>query len=481
MFIRYLILSIITIVVIGAHPAIANQSVHIVEESIKKHASHFLSDKRINSVSIGVVKGSDVYTQHFGELTSKMGNAPDNNTYYEIGSVSKAMTGLLTAKAVKEGKLLLDVNITEYLSEPLSQLSPDNNPVTVRQLLTHTSGIPKGREDLNIDRKSLTRKAFISALNTIDTSKNKHHFNYSSAGVELLAYILETVYQTPFDSLLQKTLYQEASMTTTKVNLSKSDMKSFAYGYNDKNELMPAHTAIEILWGSGGYIKSTMADLTRFIQLQLNRNNDTVQLSQQKLYHVSGRDSMSYLWIAVDEDDRKTHFVHHGGLEGTQYWLMVFPEYNIGISVITNSSFPQTASMLQELAFKIIDDIKPFGKKSINLALNIECQKDVDACLKKYQQLKSTQYSKYYFEKPAELNTLGYSLLNTGHVSSAIKVFTLLINEFPNDANAYDSLGETYFNNNNYPQAIIHLNKALLLNPNNGNAKKMLLKMKGET
>jgi tetratricopeptide (TPR) repeat protein len=128
-----------------------------------------------------------------------------------------------------------------------------------------------------------------------------------------------------------------------------------------------------------------------------------------------------------------------------------------------------------------MDDIKPFGKKSIHLTLSTECHNNIDACLKKYQQLKETNYNNYFFEKPSELNRLGYSLLGAGQVSSAIKVFTLLVNEFPEGANGYDSLGEAYFNNNNYPQAIVNLKKALSLNPNNDNAKEMLLKMKVKT
>jgi len=445
-----------------------------VDLSILKHANKFLTDKRLHSVSVGVVKNGLVYTKHLGELTPNMGNTPNNNTIYEIGSVSKTMTGFLVAKAVKEGKLQLDVNINDYFPNPLTVLSPDNNPVTVRQLLTHSSGIPK---ELNIDKDKLSQQSFINSLNTIDTTNTKHQFIYSSAAIELLAYILETVYQTPFDSLLQNTLKQEAKMTSTKVNLTTKELNNFAYGYSAEGELMPAHIKKEVLWGGSGFIKSTFSDLTRYLQLQLNQNNSLVQLSQQKLLHISGTDSMSYLWIAVDNTDTKTHFVHHGGLEGTQNWLMVFPEYGMGISVITNSSFPQVAGMLKELALKIIDDIKPFGKKSLYLALSDLCQENVDDCLKKYQQLKNCCNNDYSFEKPNELNSLGYSLLNNGQITKAITVLSLLVKEFPDDANAYDSLADAYYQDKNLLLATSNFKKSLALNPNNNNAKNMIEKI----
>jgi len=454
---------------------------NIIERSIKKHANHFLIDKRLNSVSIGVVKSGQVYTKHFGELTPNMDNTPNNNTFYEIGSVSKTMTGLLIAKAVKEGKLELDTNIVKYLPEPLSQLSPSNNPVTIKQLLTHTSGIPRSIEELNINKKNLSREAFMLALNTVDTSKYKHQFTYSSAGVELLAYILEMVYQTPFDQLLQRVLIQQANMTNTKVNLTKKELNSFAYGYNDQQQLMIAHTKKEILWGSSGFIKSTLTDLTRYMQMQLDKKNTIAQLSQQKLFHVNGSDSMSYLWVAVDNAETETHFVHHGGVESTQNWIMVFPEYNIAISVITNSSFPQVAGKLKELALKIIDDIKPFGKKSIYLSLSSICQENINTCLNTYQQLKTDSYSAYFFEKPNELNLLGYSLINSKHIKNAIEIFTLLTVEFPENANAYDSLGEAYFIDKNFSLAIRSFEKSLSLNPSNTNAEKMLQKLKEKT
>ncbi|XQF93854.1 serine hydrolase [Pseudoalteromonas espejiana] len=62
---------------------------------------------------------------------------PTDNTIYEIGSVSKTMTGLITAYAVKDGKLSLDDNINKYINNKLDKLSTKTNPVTVRQLLTH--------------------------------------------------------------------------------------------------------------------------------------------------------------------------------------------------------------------------------------------------------------------------------------------------------------------------------------------------------
>jgi len=66
-------------------------------------------------------------------------------------------------------------------------------------------------------------------------------------------------------------------------------------------------------------------------------------------------------------------------------------------------------------------------------------------------------------------------LLNEQRVEDAIKIFTFLTSEFPNSANAYDSLGEAYLKNGNQDFAINNYEKSLALNPNNENAERVLV------
>lgn len=450
---------------------------NVVLESIKNRANKLLNDSRFNAVSIGVVKNGQTYTKHFGELTPGKGNVPNDNTRYEIASVSKTMTGLLIAKAVKEGRLSLDKNIALYLKEPMDVISPEQNPLTIKQLLTHSSGMPRDVDELPLDVKTLDRKQFIAALNKLDITGNKHKFTYSSVGTELLCYILESVYQKPFEQLLVSYLSTSTGMNDTKINLTSDELADFAYGYNDKKELMPVHTKTEILWGGSSKVKTTMADMVRYMTLQLDSENAVIIESHQKLFHAGGSDSISYQWIAADADRSGTYYLHHGGMEGTQNWLMIFPAYKMAVSVITNTSFEAAAGLIKEVALGIVDDVKPFGIKSVSLAISTACIKNADGCIEQYQQLKHCCYADYRFDNPQELNIVGYKLLNQDKTSASIAVFTLLTQEFPTNANAFDSLGEAYFHAKKYELASSSFKKSLLLNPANGNAKNMLKKL----
>jgi len=325
-----------------------------ISNAVKIEANKLLNDSRFSSVSIGVVSDSQAITEHFGELTKTQGNTPTDNTLYEIASVSKTMTGLIAAYAVSEGKLSLDENINVYIDNSMEQLSTKQTPVTIRELVTHTSGLPRDSAELGLTSETLTRSAFLMAVNRYDPSKTKGKYNYSSVGTELLSFILETIYQTPFDTLLQQVLSSKADMHNTKVNLDELALKNFAFGYDDKNEVAIAHIEHNVLWGGSGYIKSNMSDLTKYMKLQLQQQNPVITESHKKLFHVEGTDYLAYFWIAADDEQLGTYYIHHGGLESTQNWMIIFPKYNLAVSVISNSSFEAAAGLLRSAGMNII-------------------------------------------------------------------------------------------------------------------------------
>lgn len=103
-------------------------------------------------------------------------------------------------------------------------------------------------------------------------------------------------------------------------------------------------------------------------------------------------------------------------------------------------------------------------------------EKDVQSAIAQYNELKSTSPDKYNF-KESQLNMLGYQLLQAGKTTDAIEIFKLNINEFPNSANVYDSMGEACMMNGDNALAIENYKKSLELNPENQNAAEMLKKL----
>ena len=328
-----------------------------IEAAIKKQAEHLLQDNRFNSVSIGVVSDKKSITGHYGELTKKRGNKPTDQTIYEIGSVSKTMVGLLTAYAIAEGKLSLNENVNQYVDNQLDKVSTNSQPITIQQLLTHTSGLPRSFEQLGLTEETLNKHSFIKAMNKFDTSTLKGQFSYSGVGTELLCYILTQVYHKPFDALLKQTLLEKAGILNTQVNLSKTQMPFLAYGYDDKNEVAKAHVAPNKLWGGSGFVKSTMADLINYMKLQLQGDLPVIALSHKRLFDVADTEYLAFFWIVANDEKLGTYLIHHGGMPGTQNWMIIFPTHDLAISVVSNSSFPEAQGLLREVGMSIASSL----------------------------------------------------------------------------------------------------------------------------
>jgi len=120
-------------------------------------------------------------------------------------------------------------------------------------------------------------------------------------------------------------------------------------------------------------------------------------------------------------------------------------------------------------------------KKSIIGAITNLPDASVKEVIAYYHALKKQAPNAYDFNDENELNNLGYQYLNNGSIKDAIEIFKLLVSEFPNAFNPYDSLAEAYLKDGNETLAIINYEKSLALNPKNINAEDLINKLKYKT
>lgn len=132
------------------------------------------------------------------------------------------------------------------------------------------------------------------------------------------------------------------------------------------------------------------------------------------------------------------------------------------------------------LIFFITNTFQSQEKKSIKSVLVETSYHDIDAAINYYHKLKKKLPKVFNFNDENELNNLGYQLINDGRAEDAIKVFELLVSEFPNSANPYDSLGEAYLLNGHIELSLANYKKSLELNPENENARNYITKIEFE-
>ncbi|MFS4428801.1 serine hydrolase domain-containing protein [Chryseobacterium sp. S90] len=334
----------------------------------------------IHSASIGIVFNGKEYIGHYGELEAGKKNIPNNETIYEIGSLSKTLTGILTAKAVQDKKLDIDDDVQKYLAENYPNLKFKNRPIKIKDLLSHTSGIPgmlpleantilqdftdhDTPAKLNTLYRNYKKKNFLADLHQvrIDTISG-YKYSYSSAGTQLMASILEKVYKTDFEKLLTDYLSENVGAENTKISLSNQELERLAPGYHSDNPVITSPMPI-LPWGASGNVKSTLPDMVKYIRFLLQKNEIT-QESYRPIVKFDPEFSIGYFWnIITDSKKLGTYYLHHGGVPRSQCYIYIIPKYELGIFIITNQSGNNTASIMEEALTEIFDKIIPSNDK----------------------------------------------------------------------------------------------------------------------
>ncbi len=343
-----------------------------IKLSMDKNADSLLLDPTINAISIGIYKDGKTYINHYGELDKGKGNKPTDETIYEIGSVSKTFAGTLVAQAELEGKLNLKDDIRKYLKEDFPNLEYQGNPIRIKHLITHTSRLPRFLPETITQivenptdsiafriyeiEKNYSKEKFLSDLHTVvlDTIPGTKD-SYSSADTELIAHILENVYNKPYNELIQKKISTKLGMKNTGTVLQESSQNNLANGYIENNTLAPP--MINTLWGAGGGMTSTLPDLMKYAKFQLDKKNEVAVKSHQVIYK-NGKWEIGYYWPIRFDESYGTYYSHQGGAFGTQNYLFIFPEKDLGISIVLNQNISGTTNKLVKVVGGIMEDLK---------------------------------------------------------------------------------------------------------------------------
>lgn len=340
-----------------------------VLSSITKTANTLLNDSKAYSVSIAVVKNGKIYTNHFGEIDKGKGNKANDTTLFEIASVTKVFTGTLIANAVCERKLKLDDDIRIYLNEAYPNLQYKGNPIRIKDLLTHRSGILTPFPDTKEIRQKYSPDSFLVHKNRLDKSYTKTDFfnalrkvkvdtlpgttfKYGALGPELCAQILENIYKKNYEDLLNEVILDKLKMNSTKISLTKKDI--VANGYNENGISMSPLSSN--LWGASKMLKSTINDMTKFMEFELSKSNKVVATSHQQIYT---NPNMAYFWEITTDPDGTISYAKDGGSNGTQNILRIFPKYNLAFIIVMNQSDKNSGTYLENAANNLLTDLKP--------------------------------------------------------------------------------------------------------------------------
>ncbi|MDH1232724.1 beta-lactamase family protein [Stenotrophomonas sp. GD03930] len=335
-----------------------------LQADIDEVAQTLAEQPLLHSASIAVVHRGRSFIGHRGQMVEGSPGAPTDATIYEIGSLSKTLAGTLMADAVLDGRLSLDDDVRTFLQGNYPNLQYQGEPIRVRHLLSHTSGLPNMLpERANTVLEDFTDHRTPAELNALYAHYGKPEFlrdlhavriprapgkeyAYSSAGTELTAHILEVIHQRDYQSLLRGFFSDAAAMTGLRIRLDDADASRLAVGYHSDNPV-PTTPMPPLPWGASGGVKATVPEMVKYLQFQL-ANGPVVKESHRALARFDDEFSVGYFWNIVAGDRQKgVYYAHHGGVPRSQCYIYIMPKHDLGIFVITNQSGDQTARAME--------------------------------------------------------------------------------------------------------------------------------------
>ncbi|MGE8224922.1 MAG: serine hydrolase domain-containing protein [Stenotrophomonas sp.] len=341
---------------------------------IDEVAATLIKQPLLHSTSIAVVYRGKEFIRHRGDMVAGTPGPPSDATLYEIGSLSKTLAGTLAANAVLEHKISLDDDIRMYLQGDYPNLQYKGEPIRIRHLLSHTSGLPNMLpERANTVLADFTDRRTPAELNAIYAGYGKTEFfrdlhaveigrppgkeyAYSSTGTELVAHVLEVVYKSDYESLLRGFLQESVAMTDAKIRLGDADAARLAVGYHSDNPV-PTTAMPQLPWGASGNVKATVPEMAKYLRFQL-ANGPVVEESHRTLLNFDPEFGIGYFWNIVSGDGLKgTYYAHHGGVPRSQCYIYIIPKYQLGIFVITNQSGDQTARAMETAIDTLVERI----------------------------------------------------------------------------------------------------------------------------
>jgi D-alanyl-D-alanine carboxypeptidase len=313
-----------------------------VDDYVKTQMEH----RRIPGLALAIVKNGRVTKDEaYGMANLELKSPARKETVFEIGSITKQFTAALVLILAEEGKLTLDEKITRFFPH-----TPEAwKDITIRHLLTHTSGIKNytGLPGFEVTKK-LDAAKFVATLGVHPLeSKPGEAFKYCNSGYNLAGYIIEKVSGKSYWEMLRARILDPLQMRATTSRDLKPIVDNRADGYEiEAGKLVNRDSDLTDVF-SAGAILSTIGDLVKWNAALENGKlwSDASRAAMWSPFTLNSGVKYPYGlgWRLDDHNNRKTIW-HSGSTSGFTASLLRFPNEKLAIIVLCNFGDQGTAT-----------------------------------------------------------------------------------------------------------------------------------------
>lgn len=314
-------------------------------------------------VSVAVVRdGAIVYSGARGLASLEQGTPLTTRTILDIGSVAKQFTGFAVALLESQGKLSLEDDIRKYLPE----VTDFGRPITIRNLLNHTSGLREIYNTMQIggwqNGDAMTQEhalRIVSVQPELQFEPGSEHL-YNNTGYMLLADIVERVTGSEFHVWMEENVFRPLGMRNTVI---MHRLGQVIPGSADSYSPLESGGFTRVfdnstLQGAGG-IYSTAEDMTQWVKnwsSPVIGSSAVLERMQERTVLTSG-DTLAYaLGVNVSTERGLRSIAHGGSSAGFRTAFLALPEVRGGVIVQSNNAGINSGRLARELGELFFSD-----------------------------------------------------------------------------------------------------------------------------
>lgn len=329
-------------------------------DRIPTNVREHLSQRVANGDTVGVVMcvvdvhGSCCMSE--GRIAIDADAKVNEKSVFEIGSITKAFTGVLLADMVLRGEVSLDDPVQKFLPGGTKMPTRGDKQITLRDLATHRSGLPRLPENLepadpDNPYADYDEKRLLDFLSNHQLARDiGEKYEYSNLGAGLLGYVLARKAGKSYEQLVIERVCKPLGMNDTRVTLT-DDMKSrLARGHSDGKPVKSWD--IDALAGAGA-LRSTPLDMVNFVEANLKPTDTPISKALQASFKDRVETATPDLSVGLGWHVWKKHgteiILHNGGTGGYRSFCGFAPDKKLGVVLLTNSDFDLDAAGLHML------------------------------------------------------------------------------------------------------------------------------------
>jgi CubicO group peptidase (beta-lactamase class C family) len=325
-----------------------------------KRVEREVRDWRAPGLAIAVVKGdSAVFVKGYGVIELGRPAPVDVHTRFAIGSTTKAMTSAAIAMLVDEGKLRWDDRVIDFIPELHLYDAYATRELTIRDLLTHRSGLPATDLFWQIAENTPSPAEQIRRLRYIrPASSFRSRFAYQNVMYTLNGTIIQRVSGMPWDAFIRSRIFAPLGMTESEALVSaivgRPNVAAPHLAVGDGVRVIPVKSTDAV--APGGSVWSSVSDMSRWMRFVLDSGRVggkrlispgsfrelvtpqiRVPLSQYAPLQLSAPRSFSYGlgWFVQDYQGREV-LMHTGSIDGMSALVGLIPGERLGVVVLGN-------------------------------------------------------------------------------------------------------------------------------------------------